>query len=67
MLFINDRVMGNILIVMRNCPIRWKELRDDNVIENPAANVVNAAIKTADPTRDADSITRVSRSACCSL
>jgi hypothetical protein len=31
-------------------------------MENPAANVVNAAINTAEPTRDMDSVTRVSRS-----
>jgi len=35
---------------------------DDNVIENPAAKVVKAAINTAEPTRDIDSVTRVSRS-----
>jgi len=38
------------------------ELNDDNVIEKPAANVVNAAMNTAEPTRDIDSVTRISRS-----
>ncbi len=36
-------------------------------MENPAANVVKAAINTAEPTRDTDSFTRAARSASCSL
>ncbi len=57
----------NILIVIKNWPICRNDVSADNVIENPAANVVNAAIKTAEPTRDIDSVTRVSRSIWCSL
>ena len=51
-----------ILIVIKNCPICRNELSDESVIENPAANVVKAAINTAEPTRDTDSVTRVARS-----
>jgi hypothetical protein len=52
----------NILIVIKNCPICRKEVSDESVIENPAANVVNAAINTAEPTLETDSVTRVARS-----
>jgi hypothetical protein len=57
----------HILIVIKNCPICRKEVSDESVIENPAANVVKAAINTAEPTRDTDSVTRVSRSIWCCL
>lgn len=54
--------MKNLLIVIRNCPICRNELNDENVMENPAAKVVNAAMNTAEPTRFTDSVTRVTRS-----
>lgn len=52
----------NILIVIKNCPICRNEVNDENVMENPAAKVVNAAMNTAEPTRLTDSVTRVTRS-----
>jgi hypothetical protein len=64
---LNVRVVFDLLIVMRNCPICRNELNDDSVMEKPAAKVVNAAMKTAEPTRDTDSITRISRSTQSSL
>ena len=52
----------NILMVIKNCPICRKEPNDENVIEKPAVNVVKAAINTAEPTRETDCVTRISRS-----
>lgn len=52
----------NVLMVIRNCPICWNEHSAESVMENPAANVVKAAMNTAEPTRVIDPLTRVSRS-----
>ena len=57
----------NVLMVIRNCPICWNEHSAESVMENPAANVVNAAMNTAEPTRVIDPLTRVSRSSWCLL